>query len=122
MNTRAREQDFERQFALMRRLVHETPLDVYAYTTFTGPDGGDVAAGMSRFIDRLQEIAVELPLRTVPLEVGLFTPVKGRRPPEVMQRALALQVEAIAAWNTELERRFSAAEPDRSICDVNLRR
>lgn len=123
MNTGAREEDFDRQFDLMRRLVHETPVDLYAYATFTGPDDDDVSAAMTRFVDRLQDIAAELPLRTVPLEVGVtFTPVEGRRPPEMVQRALAVQESAIAAWNTELDQRFSSAERNGSICNVDLRR
>ena len=123
MNTRARELDFDRQFELLRRLVHETPLDIYAYATFTGPDEHDVSPAMARFVDRLQEIAVDLPLRTVPLEVSVtFTPVEGRLPSETMSRALAVQEYAIAAWTTELEQRFSSAEREVSICDVDLRR
>lgn len=122
LNTGAREVDFDRQFALMRRLVDETPLDLYAYATFTGPGEADVAAAMTRFVDRLQDVAVSLPLRTIPLEVGVFTPVTGRRPAELIERALAVQDEAITAWNTELERRFSPTQHDQSICDVDLRR
>jgi organic radical activating enzyme len=123
MNTRAREQDFDRQFELMRRLIVETPLDLYAYATFTGPDDHNVGAAMTRFVDRLQEIAVDLPLRTVPLEVGItYKPVEGRRPLQTMKRALAVQEAAIAAWTTELEQRFGSAEREGSICDVDLRR
>jgi hypothetical protein len=121
MNTGARERDFDRQFELLRRLVRETPLDLYTYATFTGPINGDVGAAMARFVDRLQEIAVNLPLRTVPLEVGIsFSPVEGRRASQTMRRALAVQECAIAAWTTELEHRFSSTERAGSICDVDL--
>ena len=121
MNTGAGRADFERQFELMRRLVRETPLDLYAYATFTGPGNGDVGREMARFVDRLQAVAAELPLRTVPLEVGVFTPVHDRRPAEFLARALSVQEEAVEAWKTELARRFTAAERSRSICDVDLR-
>jgi uncharacterized Fe-S cluster-containing radical SAM superfamily protein len=120
-NTLAAPDLFDRQFALMRRLVTETTLDLYAYATFTAPETAKPEATMASFVDRLQDISVELPLRTVPLRVGLFTPVHGRRPEAQMRSALEAQETAIAAWNQELERRFTVQQRARSICDAKLR-
>ena len=51
---------------------------MYAYTTFTTPDLDGSRAALSDFVDRLQRIHPLLPLRTVPLEVTVFTPVQSR--------------------------------------------
>jgi uncharacterized Fe-S cluster-containing radical SAM superfamily protein len=120
-NTKAAPELFDRQFELMSRLVIETPLDLYAYATFTSPSTEAVAEKMQRFVDRLQLIDVALPLRTVPLEISVFSPVQGRMGPDHV-RALEIQHEAIAAWNHELASRFGQHERDRSISDVQLRR
>jgi hypothetical protein len=37
------------------------------------------------------------------------------------ERALELQIEAVAAWNSELAARFCQADRTRSICDVSIR-
>ena len=120
-NTQAHQDDFTRQFDLMRRLVRETSLDLYAYVTFTGPPGSDPATAMPRFVDRLQEISPALPLRTVPLRVGVFTPVQGRLGRNALTTTLEIQETAIRAWNSELQRRFSTDELSHSICDAQLR-
>ena len=61
-----------------------------------------------------------LPLRVIPLEIGAFTPAVGRMNDE-HHRALAVQQEAIAAWNDELVARYSGQERALTICDVPLR-
>ncbi len=75
---------------------------------------------MADFVDRLQELDLALPLRTVPLEIAAFTPV-GPRLSEERERAIALQNDAVAAWSAELANRFNDADRARSICDVSLR-
>ena len=120
-NTKAAAELFTRQIALMSRLVNETSLDLYAYATFTSPNASAVSAKMRRFLDRLQEVDSRLPLRTVPLEISVFAPVAARMDVS-HHRALAIQQEAIAAWNEEIASRFSAEERQVAICDVELRR
>jgi uncharacterized Fe-S cluster-containing radical SAM superfamily protein len=120
-NTKAAPELFARQFALMSRLVRETPIDLYAYATFTTPNASAISAKMSRFVDRLQEIDSRLPLRTLPLEIRVFAPVAARMDPSHHQ-ALDIQQEAIVAWNHEIAARFSAEERQVAICHVELRR
>jgi hypothetical protein len=117
-NTRAEPDLFSRQFQLIKRLL-ELGIDLYAYATFTTPVDSEIAADMARFIDRLQEIDYNLPLRTVPLEIQIFTPVKGRLN-DGIQSALKNQYLAIEAWKTELENRYSSIERSQSITDVTL--
>ncbi len=106
------------QFELMARSI-DSGLDMYAYATFTSPSSTDMAGKMERFMDRLQAIHPNLPLRTVPLEVQVFTPTLGRLRPEHL---LAMQVQRLAVdeWTKQLVQRFSAEEMSASICDVSL--
>jgi uncharacterized Fe-S cluster-containing radical SAM superfamily protein len=120
-NTAAAPELFQRQFALMGRLLRETAIDLYAYATFTSPEHRGLHDSMVDFIDRLQALDRNLPLRLVPLQVTAFTPTEPRMHQE-HHRALAIQEEAIAAWSTELSNRFTKAELDRPICDVVLER
>ncbi len=117
-NTRAARDLFDNQFVLFRRLLG-LGLDIYAYVTLTTPNGDGVANKVKKFMDRLQEIDVNLPLRTVPLEVRVFSPVKGRLH-DIHGQAIQYQQEAIATWNDELTQRFSPSLRSLLICDVPL--
>jgi uncharacterized Fe-S cluster-containing radical SAM superfamily protein len=118
-NTSASPTLFAEQFSLMARLL-STGIDLYAYVTLTTPRAETVAADMREFVSRLQVIHPNLPLRTIPLEVQLFTPVKGRINPE-RTRSIELQRTAIDCWQDELARRFSATERSVPIEEVDLR-
>jgi len=119
-NTGAAPALFSRQFDLMRRLVRDTPLDLYSYATFTAPDDRGIDVRMRAFVDRLQGIDEALPLRTVPLQINVFSPNRARMTDD-HQRALEVQDEAITAWRQELEARFAPADRNRGIYDVELR-
>lgn len=117
-NTMAEPGLFGRQFALFRRLL-SLRIDIYAYVTFTTPTATGVSEAMKGFVDRLQDVHEDLPLRTVPLEVRPFTPVHGRLGEE-QRHALENQWRAVEAWERELDCRFSASKRGLSITDVCL--
>lgn len=117
-NTQAAPDLFDRQFALFKTLLSEG-LDLYAYVTFTSPDRTTLNSAMPRFLDRLQAIHPNLPLRTVPLEIELYTPV-GPRMNSVHQQAMRNQWSACEAWQAELERRYSSADRECAITEVRL--
>ncbi|KAM3111153.1 hypothetical protein [Phormidesmis sp. 146-33] len=117
-NTCAEPDLFNRQFQLMKRLL-ELGIDIYAYATFTTPAASEIVADIARFVDRLQAIDHNLPLRTVPLEIQTFTPVEGRLN-DGTQAALRNQYLAIEAWKTELENRYPSIERSQSITDISL--
>ncbi len=119
-NTGAHGDLFDQQFALMARLLGETAIDVYAYATFTAPTNDRLPKLMAVFIDRLQELDRNLPLRLIPLQVAAFSPTRSRLT-DTHRRALATQEEAIIAWNEQLTDRFDAAERQQAITDVALR-
>lgn len=118
-NTHAEPDLFDRQFTLMGHLL-ELGIDLYAYTTFTTPTPERIREDMPRFVDRLQALDPNLPLRTVPLEIQVFTPVEARLT-EANRAAMLHQWAAIDAWQRELEVRYSAAERAQPITDVALR-
>ena len=117
-NTNASQDDFKLQFELMRRLIG-SGMDVYAYVTFTTPDERDIHERVDRFVDRLQEIDPHMPLRTVPLEIKVFTPVESRLN-AAHAAALRIQWTVLEAWRRELDSRFSNALRSQSIVDVPL--
>lgn len=117
-NTRAESALFDRQFELMKRLL-TLGIDLYAYATFTSPSANRIVEDMRGFVDRLQMLDRNLPLRTVPLQIQQFTPVKERLNNTTFE-ALQNQQIAIEAWLAELETRYSSAERACNIADITL--
>lgn len=118
-NTRAAPSLFEKQFELMGNFV-QLGIDVYAYATFTTPNPSGAVDNVPRFIDRLQALDENLPLRTVPLEVSVFSPVRRRLTPDTVA-ALKHQRTAVDVWKNELAKRFSSSDLRRSTADIALR-
>jgi uncharacterized Fe-S cluster-containing radical SAM superfamily protein len=119
-NTMAAPEQFARQFERMEKLL-AMGLDLYGYVTFTTSDRGDLHGRMNRFVDRLQRLDENLPLRTVPLKIDIFTPTASRMNDE-RQLGLENQFRALEVWRTILERRFSSDLRTSRICDVALSR
>jgi uncharacterized Fe-S cluster-containing radical SAM superfamily protein len=118
-NTKADAALFDRQFELFARLL-TLDLDLYAYATFTATTDAGLVRDMANFVDRLQLIHRNLPLRIVPLRIENYGVVQHRV--GVQQRvALAVQENAITAWNEQIEARFGEDErrvpmPSVSLC------
>jgi uncharacterized Fe-S cluster-containing radical SAM superfamily protein len=104
-NTRADPGLFDRQFRLFARLL-SLDIDLYAYATFTAPSDDHLARDMHDFVDRLQDVHENLPLRLVPLKIEDFGVVRPRIH-GVHRRAMIIQEAAVQAWNEEINRRFS---------------
>jgi uncharacterized Fe-S cluster-containing radical SAM superfamily protein len=115
-NTKADPSLFDRQFELFGRLI-AARIDLYGYATFTSSTDERLYQDMRTFVDRLQEIHPLTPLRIVPLRIETFGVVQPRVR-QIHQRALAVQEEAIVAWNEELKRRFSEEQRNLSIADL----
>jgi uncharacterized Fe-S cluster-containing radical SAM superfamily protein len=117
-NTSAEPALFDQQFELLRRLL-TLGIDLYAYTTFTSTRSVGIAEDMRRFVDRLQMLDENLPLRTVPLQIQEFTPVKQRLNQDIYE-VLHNQQIAIEAWLKELEIRYSSEERACNIASIPL--
>jgi hypothetical protein len=74
---------------------------------------------VARFVDKLQDVHPNLPLRTVPLPIQVFTPVRRRLNTDKVA-ALEYQQRAVDAFRRELETRFPAEMRERNITDVPL--
>ena len=119
-NTLAHPNLFDQQFSLFARFL-SLGIDLYAYATFTTPHDEGIESSMADFVDRLQRIHPNLPLRTVPLEIRVFTPVEGRIQ-AVHEQAMLNQWRAVRAWQDELAQRFSASELLQSVTEVEIGR
>jgi uncharacterized Fe-S cluster-containing radical SAM superfamily protein len=118
-NTKADASLFDRQFELMERML-TLGIDQYAYATFTTPDDTDIRSKMARFVDRLQSLDEYLPLRTIPLEIQVFTPVAKRNITD-LGAILLNQQRAIESWQEEMQDRFSEDERKQPITGVPLK-
>jgi uncharacterized Fe-S cluster-containing radical SAM superfamily protein len=118
-NTGAAAADFGRQFEIMRRLL-DLGIDMYAYVTLTTANCDGMSDRIAHFVDQLQGLDPNLPLRTIPLEIRVFSPV-GPRMDDDRRRAIDHQHLAVAAWNQELARRYNTALREQPIAEVPLR-
>lgn len=119
-NTKAAPELFERQFELFARLLN-LGIDLYAYATFTSPRAIGLGDDMRRFVDRLQDIHPNLPLRLVPLRIEAFGVVQPRVH-RIHELAMVIQEEAVTAWNAEIAQRFSGTERQTHVSAVSLER
>lgn len=109
---------FEVQFDVMKGL-HSFGLDIYGYTTFTTPSAVGAGDKIKRFLDKLQSIHQNLPLRTIPLLIYPFTPVKERID-ATRGAAIENQWRVVEAWNKELSARFSSEMLGMNVAEVPI--
>lgn len=119
-NTRAKEELFETQFQVLSRLIKETEIDIYGYVTFTTGSIDKLEEEMKIFIDRLQSISNNFPLRMVPLEITVFSSVDSRMDTEKV-KSLELQRSALEVWQKELKVRFDASLLRKNIVEISIR-
>ena len=120
-NTQAESSIFERQFDIFRRLL-DVGIDLYGYVTLTVPNGKNLKGKIDAFLDRLQSVHENLPLRTVPLKIGIFTPVKERPQVGQAESLLNYQDEAIQFWREAIDQRFSSELIHTKISDISLKK
>src|SRR5438477_3971404 len=95
-------------------------IDVYAYVTLTTPTTEQLENRIRKFVDKIQFIHPNLPLRTIPLEIEVFTPVKQRLD-ETNNQALKNQQRAMQCWMEELAKRYPVKMLRTSIADIELK-
>ena len=118
-NTRAAPELYDRQFQLFERLLKDH-LDLYAYVTLTTLTTRGIEDDVARFVDRLQDIHENLPLRTVPLEIQVFSPVVARMGQQ-HKDAHRNQILVRDAWISEIEKRFGSSERDQRVTNIPMR-
>lgn len=117
-NTGAEPQLFRQQFDLMARHISEGT-DCYGYVTLTTDSSEDPSARIADFVDQLQSVHINLPLRVVPLEVTVWGPVVNRLRP-AHEIAMRQQLDAVAAWIAELDQRFEPETRALPISQVRI--
>jgi len=104
---------FANQFEVFRSYL-SYGWDIYAYVTFTTPALSNLLSEMSSFVDTLQEIDINLPLRTVPLEIIPYTPMLSRLN-DMRRLSMKNQYIVLEAWKKEVTGRFSQDDRVTSI-------
>jgi hypothetical protein len=118
-NTAAEPDGFEQQFTLFRRML-ETGIDLYAYATFPTPNPSSIKTRLSSFVDRLQRIHPNLPLRTVPLEINSSLTPTSLRVKAAQESATQIQHKVVECWLEELDSRFDAGARATPIHEIDI--
>lgn len=118
-NTLADPELFDEQFRIYKDLL-KLGFDMYAYATLTSIPKKNLNSLISNFVDRLQEIHPNLPLRTVPLKIEVYSPTL-KRMDNTHQAALKYQYEVHQAWREELDRRYEENLRLSPICDIQMK-
>jgi uncharacterized Fe-S cluster-containing radical SAM superfamily protein len=120
LNTKAEPSLFNEQFHLCSRLL-DLGIDLYCYITITARASTNFEEAIPRLFDKMQTISPKLPLRTVPLEILEFTPLKDRMN-DLFREMIKGQYKAIEIWQKELEKRFDKNDRNQPITDVVITR
>lgn len=118
-NTLAPRSMYRSQFVVFSELL-ALGLDMYAYVTFTSKPRADIKPKMREFVDDLQQIHPNLPLRTVPLRIEAYSPTR-KRMSEVHSSALEYQHVVHETWKEEIASRYSEDERAILISEVPLK-
>lgn len=118
INTKADGKLFYNQFDLFKRLFN-LGIELYAYITLTAPSNSNFAYDIPNFLDKIQSIHQNLPLKIVPLKIYQFTPTIDRTNVD-QSDLLAGQQKAIVIWQSELVKRFSTQMLESPITEVPL--
>ncbi len=118
LNTKASPELFDNQLELAGRLI-DLKIDLYFYLTLTSSTHTNFSKVIPSFMDRLQSIHENLPLRIVPLEVFEFTPVISRLNKQ-NKDLIEGQYEAIKFWVRELNRRYGNDILKKPITEIKI--
>ena len=92
--------------------------DLYAYVTFTVADLRDLKSRVRCFVDDLQGLDTNLPLRVVPLEVRPYHPTQQHLD-EHRQSALNVnQYEVLKVWRGELAQRYAPEMVEAAVTTI----
>ena len=117
-NTSLPKYAFYMQKELFRK-YYSLGIDLYGYITLTTDNVDNIDIKIKNFIDYLQSIHKNLPLRVVPLKILVFKAMEHRLTIE-KKRALINQEIVLKAWKNELNKRFNEEELKEKICCVKI--
>lgn len=104
-NTGAHPSWYPQQFDIWERLL-KTGMDLYSYVTLPAESTTDMPSTIKKFLDHIQRVDENFPLRMTPLKISEFTPAVSRI--KDLEKDLFVGQElAISLWRDEMSRRFS---------------
>lgn len=117
-NTKAEPQLFFRQFELLEKYL-KTGIDLYGYISLTTTTIDNLKEKMTYFFDKLQDIDYYFPLRIIPLEIKVFSPVTSRMN-DNNQKSIYNQTPVIKEWNEQLHKRYNEKELSITITEIPM--
>lgn len=118
-NTNINPRYYDNQFDIFNKLLNEK-IDLYAYVIFTSNPTDKIKESMRIFVDKLQKIHYNLPLRTVPLEIVSYESMKTRIKQKHLD-AINFQYKVLDSWLEELDKRFSFEERQQLISQIEMK-
>ena len=118
-NTAAEPTLFDSQFILWEKLL-KTGIDLYSYITLPAITSTDFRLCIKKFLDRIQKVDENYPLRIVPLKIQEFSPMVSRMK-ELHIDLLEGQKIAIEIWKEEMSKRFTSDEINKKITEVKMK-
>lgn len=118
-NTGAHPDLFDRQFRIWEKLMN-LGIDLYSYITLPALPQTNFTNSIQKLMDRIQSVDENYLLRTVPLEIKVFTPSVTRMK-DLHSQLLEGQAIAIEVWQDEMRKRYSNDLLDRDITDVKTK-
>ncbi|KKL05438.1 hypothetical protein LCGC14_2606020, partial [marine sediment metagenome] len=115
-NIQSNNWQFKQQFVILNRYI-ELNIDVYAYVTLTAPEVELAEKRINSFIDKLQAIRYNLPLRTIPLEIKRYSPISSIS--KIFRLALENQHYLVKIWMDCLKERYSKKDLKKPITEIN---
>lgn len=118
LNTKAEPKYFQKQLEYCKRLL-TLGIDLYFYITLTAKTNTNFTKNIPIFLDKIQKINELLPLRIVPLEIKMYTPVDSRITDE-LKDMIKGQYIALDIWKSELQKRFTNIQLNEKITEIKL--
>jgi uncharacterized Fe-S cluster-containing radical SAM superfamily protein len=118
-NTGDSREMYSLQFDVVQRLL-KSGFDLYLHATFTSNHRPDMKQTMNAFLDRLQAIHGDLPLRVMPLKVRDTPAMFRRKVAPLSPLTNEVQLEAFSHWQNGLQERFTAEQLRIPIGEVRL--
>jgi uncharacterized Fe-S cluster-containing radical SAM superfamily protein len=115
-NTGADPSRYEMQFIHWENLL-KTGIDLYSYVTLPASTTTNFKVAIAKFLDRIQAVDENYPLRIVPLRIQEFTPVVSRIKSLQLDLLQGQQI-AIEFWKEEMSKRFTLEQLNQNIANI----
>ena len=117
-NTGIDKEEFDNQIKRLKNCI-DIGFDVYGYIILVCKDLNNIESRVKQIMDKLQEISHFLPLRIIPIKIEKFSAVLERLN-EKREQSILNQYQVLQIWNNELSKRFTKAELECNIAELEL--